>query len=94
MPSYPIEVPRKGYGGTDSRLRREAEEFNRDAAILERHINETFVASGQHRKQFLYGYIAIDTGIPQDRVRDILFTVDCGHNGFSVWKQKDGETGS
>ena len=40
MAQYPIEVPRKGYAGSDPRMRKEAQEHNRVAGILQKHINE------------------------------------------------------
>ena len=50
--------------------------------MLEGHINEQ-IKNGKSGV-FHYFHIAKEVGLPVERVAEILFTVDCGHNGFTV----------
>jgi hypothetical protein len=40
-------------------------------------------------QQYIYGFIAPDVGMSLARVTEILFGVDCGHNGLTVAKSAD-----
>jgi hypothetical protein len=40
MITYPVRVARSSYSGRDSKKREAASEFNRDAVLLENHIND------------------------------------------------------
>ena len=88
MKIYPIRVPRDRYTGRQEARRRKAAEFNRDAVTLERYLNERIEADPDPIQRFIYGFIAPDVGMTTDRVRDILFAVDCGHNGLIVAKSE------
>jgi hypothetical protein len=82
MVKPPIRVEREHYRGSDPKRRAKVARYNEDAATLEQHINAQ-IAKGK-RGVFMYYEISRDTGIPLKRVEEILFTVDCGHNGFTV----------
>jgi hypothetical protein len=84
MVTYPIFVERKTYRGRDARKCANVAQYNRDAAMLEEHINEQI--RGGKFGVFYYAKIASEVRLPERRVRDILFSVDCGHNGFTVVK--------
>jgi hypothetical protein len=86
MVSLPIHVQRKNYGGRDSKKRAKIAEQNRVAGELEKYINGQIeeMESGTHT--FLYGYIAHDTEYDEEMVRKLCFSIDCGHNGFTVTK--------
>lgn len=88
MATYPIHVPRDPYRGRMERRLRQARQRDAIAAELETYINDRFRDSDDESHSFMYGYIAIDTGIPEDTVRRLLFGVDCGHNGLTVYKKK------
>lgn len=82
MPSYPIEVERRHFRGSDHRKRVKAEEFNRDAAILEEYVNAQILKTKETR--FLFSQIARATGFSRERVREILYSVGCSDNGFTL----------
>ena len=82
MVHYPIQVRRKHYAGHNQSKLQEAVWFNNDAARLEDHIN--FQIRNGKTGAFFYATIAKEVGIPVERVRDILFSLDCGYHGFTV----------
>jgi hypothetical protein len=86
MAQYPIFVGRSEYRGRDPKKLVKAEQYNRDAAMLEEHINEQ-IKRGK-TGSFLYSLIAREVGLPEKRVAEILFSVDCGHRGFTVSSPK------
>jgi hypothetical protein len=67
-------------------MRREAAQYNEDAAALEAYLNEQIEADPDPIQEYLYGLIAPDVGMSVARVAEILFGVDCGHNGLTVAK--------
>lgn len=89
MRVYPISVPRKHYRGNKASLRQQAADYNRDAVRVETYLNERIRSSPEPIQQYLYAFIAGDVGLAVDRVRDILFAVDGGHNGLTVAKSPE-----
>ena len=89
MKIYPIRVPRHPYGGNDPAKRRKKDEYNRDAAKLEAYLNEQISSDPQPIQQYDYGSIASEVDMPMERVADILFGVDAGHNGLTVAKSAE-----
>jgi hypothetical protein len=92
MKVFPIRVPRHPYRGNDEAKKRKRAEYNQDAATLETYLNEKIAADAAPIQQFIYGYIAPDVGLPEQRVREILFAVDTGHNGLTVAKSQQAYT--
>lgn len=88
MPEYPVHVPRDRYHGRDEARRVQSQLNNELAAELERHVNERFEASNEDCVQFLHAHIARDLSVPVERVRKLLFGLEGGHNGFSVWRSR------
>jgi hypothetical protein len=82
MVKYPIHVERDGYRGRDPRKLRKSQDYNDDARMLEEFVNREIEENGPG--QFLYGTIARAVGLSKERVQQIMFSVDCGHNGFVV----------
>lgn len=89
MVNYPVHVPRKSYRGSKPAIRQKTSERNRIAAELESYINERIREQEEETKVYLYYRIASETGYPLEIVREILFGVDGGHNGFTVRKSAD-----
>jgi hypothetical protein len=87
MVRYPITVARSDYRGRNPAKLRKAAEYNQDAAMLEDHINEQ-IKNGK-TGVFHYATIASEVGLSVERVSKILFSVDCGHNGFTVVGESD-----
>ncbi len=40
---------------------------------------------------YIYGFMARDLGLTTDEVRDVMFAVDCGHNGITIRKPAKNE---
>jgi len=86
MVTYPIHVPRKRYRGTNERLTEKTISYNELASLLEAHINKKIKDGEGEVHQFLYWSLASELNLDEKEVRDILFGVDCGHNGLTVSK--------
>lgn len=86
MVTYPVRVPRDGYWGKDGRRRQKAARHNQVAEELEKYINEKIAADPSAQQTYYYHLIALDLNLPLDEVERILFSLDCGHNGFTVSK--------
>lgn len=84
MALYPIQVPRDPYRGRNPARLRKAERFDKLAERLERYINERVAQSKDESQIFSYGMIAIDLGIPEKDIENVLYGVDCGGNGLTV----------
>ncbi len=87
MVTYPVQVPRKNYRGSDQKRLRKVIEYNRVAAELESYINGRVEARSEGTQTYLYYRIAAETEYPKELVRDVLFGLDGGHNGFTVRKR-------
>jgi len=88
MVTYPVSVPRKRYAGGKASIQQKVNERNRIAAEFEKHINAKIEKQEEEVRIYLYHEIANETGYDLETVREILFSVDCGHNGFTVIKPK------
>ena len=77
-----IEVQRSCYRGKDEKKFAAHMAYNRDANLLENHINQQ-ITNGE-TGTFLYANIAREVGLSRERVTEILFSVECGSNGFTI----------
>lgn len=87
MVTYPIYVQRDGYHGANPNRRQKAIKTNIVAAELERFINEKLKNQKEPIRSYMYQEIVIGTGIDYETVRDLCFSIDCGHNGFTSIRQ-------
>lgn len=92
MAHYPIHVKRKSYNGNDPKKIAARNEWNRDAMELEKITNELIKKRGNDR--YDYSEIARLAGFEEERVVEIMFSVDCGHSGFTIWNYEVEEPGS
>ncbi|MEG6504487.1 MULTISPECIES: hypothetical protein [Nitratidesulfovibrio] len=87
MVVYPIRVHVKGYSGSNQRKR---EKLHNDIAVarkLEEYTNTEFkrrMELGVDSCVFLYANIARATGVDVETVSRLMFSVDCGSNGFTI----------
>lgn len=88
MATFPVHAYRDPYHGVNERRRRNARRQNAIAAEIERYINDRMTQSGDEVHVFMYGYIAIDLGIPEETVRRALNLAGGGHNGITVNRPK------
>lgn len=86
MTSYPIHVQRDHYRGRDPRRRERQRRHNEVAQICERYLNEKIATSPANVQTYLYYQVARDLRLPLEEVREVLFSVDGGHNGLTVRK--------
>jgi hypothetical protein len=84
MVSYPINVKRASYRGTNLKRQRETADHNRIAAELERYINDALKAQTEPVKVYGYYEIAQAAGYSEKIVRDMCFSIDGGSNGFTA----------
>ena len=86
MVTYPIVVNRSSYRGTDQRQRQKAAEHNRIASELEAYINGQLRIQSAPIQTYNYYEIVEATGYSAETVSGLLFSIDCGHNGFTAYK--------
>jgi hypothetical protein len=88
--TYPIHVARSNYRGADTKKRAKASAYNRDAATLEAHVNELLKAQIAPVQVYLWMELAQATGLSYDRVAELGFSIDGGHNGFTAFRHDMG----
>lgn len=87
MPRYPVSVPRESYGGSNPQKREKNREYNRIAEKVEKHINDYMRDLPENASHmFTSGSVAIDLREDSKVVQRIIFSIDCGHNGVTVFK--------
>jgi hypothetical protein len=84
MVTYPIRVKRASYRGVNAKKCEQAAEYNRIASELEAYINNLLKEQSAPVQSYIYGEIAAATGYDEKDVREICFSIDCGHNGFTA----------
>ena len=87
MKQYPIHVERKLYRGSKPNQRLKTQEYNAIAVQLEKIVNEIIEQSEDNEVQVSYHAVSMLSGYPVDTVRDVLFSVDGGHNGLTAFKR-------
>ncbi len=90
MVGHPITVRRDYYSGRVEQRRRRARDDNNLARLLEAHVNAQLARVTEWPHLCLYDEIAHDTGVDAETVRRLMFSVDCGHNGFTVYGPRRG----
>ena len=91
MPVYPIHVPRSRYRGNNPRLLRKAQRHNEIARTCEDYLNRKVAEQRENVHVYIYGFMASDLGLTAEEVRDVMFAVDCGHNGITIRKSANVE---
>jgi hypothetical protein len=61
-------------------------EHNQCAVRIEWYLNDRIAADPNPIQTYTYEFIALDLDLIADQAREILFGVDCGHNGLTVAK--------
>ena len=87
MKRYPISAARDYYRGVNARKREKSEEYNRIAAKVESYINKDLQ---DKPVDDVYEYLShsVARAISEDymTVQRIVFSIDCGHNGVTIYK--------
>jgi hypothetical protein len=91
MKVFPIHVPRHRYSGNNPPKRQKKMDYNRDAARLEKYINDRIQANDSPIQQYILR-VHCSQGRAGRRVREILFGGDCGPNGFTAAKSEEALT--
>ncbi|MBR7928754.1 hypothetical protein [Burkholderia ambifaria] len=87
MVTYPVSVRRDGYRGKDARKKRKAADFNEIAAAVENYVNGLLYEQQEPVRSYGYNEIASALGYDVKAVRDVGFSIDGGHNGFTAYKR-------
>jgi hypothetical protein len=87
MKSYPISTDRDYYRGSNASKQRNATEYNRVAARVEKYINDDLKDKPTDTAYTYFSqYIAHELGEDSSLVQRIVFSIDCGHNGVTIFK--------
>lgn len=87
MVRYPISVPSDQYRGANARKQEKIRQRNTIASRIETYINAEMAPLPENCVHVFYSdMIAIELREDKDIVREIVFTIDCGHNGVTVYK--------
>lgn len=86
MVSFPISVSRDGYRGSDPRRRRKQKRHSEVAKDCEECLKRKIAENPSETQVYHYSSIAHDLNLFVEDVRNVLFAVDCGHNGLTVHK--------
>lgn len=86
MVTYPIRVARNGYRGADPKKKIKANRENQIAHDLESKLNDLLLKQTAPVKVYLWHEISRVTGIPEDIVGRLGYSIDCGSNGFTAWR--------
>jgi len=84
MVTYPIRIPHKHYGGRDPKKQRKIQENNNFASALESIINDLILKQERPIQSYIYHEISTFSGYPVELIREVCFSIDGGHNGFTV----------
>ena len=88
MVEYPIKVLWKYYKGSKEPLRSKVIAHNRLASKLEDYVNRKIEKEQEYQVQsYTYASIAFALNLPLKTVHDVLFRLDCGSTGFTVFKK-------
>lgn len=91
--AYPMTLIRERYVGKDERRRDRVREYNADVEKVERYVNQRLSEAGDDTLQFIYGYIAIDLRMDEERVADILAASGGGNTGMTCRTRRGVERG-
>ena len=86
MKTYPINVARNGYRGSDKRKRAKVQTENSQAYKLETYVNELLLKQVDPIHVYTWEVIASGCGLPFDVVQKLGFSIDCGSGGFTAWR--------
>lgn len=87
MRQYPVSVPRDHYGGSNPNRRRKAQDYNRVADRVEKHLNGEVAGWADDTAGSIMSHeVASAIGEDRDLVQRIVFRIDGGHTGVTIWK--------
>lgn len=86
MVTYPISIAKSNYRGSNPKKRVMEMEKNRISIKLENYINDMLLKQELPIQSYSYHEIASETGVSLEVVRDLCFSIDCGHTGFTAIK--------
>jgi hypothetical protein len=88
MVDYPVRVPSDYYRGRNEKRRRKADRYNDIAERIENYLNlKIREEQDQEAQSYFYSEIALELGFTVDEVCNVLFSIDCGSNGLTVYKE-------
>jgi hypothetical protein len=89
MKTSPITIKRQQFGGRDPGRRRKCDGYNEAVHLVEAHIARRMaeLAEGD-MEEFLHVEVANAVRLEPQLVQDIMFSIDCGHNGTRIIRGK------
>ena len=87
MVTYPISLRRDQYCGADKKKRAKAQAHNSNVTKLERYINDKLLNQIEQVQPYYWTVIAHETGMSIEMVKNLGFSIDCGHHGFTGWRR-------
>lgn len=85
MVTHPIRVPRKSYRGSKRAIAQKVAARNQLAQRLEEYLNARIAKQTEPYQAYFYYEIAWALNLRVEDVREILFGIDAGHGGFTVY---------
>lgn len=86
MKTHPIYIPRNSYRGSDAKKRAKAASENRDAALMEEHVNQLLLKQEEPIRVYSWMEISQGCGLSYSTVERLGFAIDGGSNGFTAWR--------
>jgi len=86
MKTYPVWVPRDSYRGHNPLRLVKKDRWDRLAARIQMHINSDLAGREDGLHTYYSDFIALELGEDPELVREIVFGIDCGHNGVTILK--------
>jgi hypothetical protein len=85
---HPITSQRQIYRGTNRSKRNKAANYNRVAATVEQHLRDEMerLEEADRVQVFISHTVAYAVGEDPELVRDIIYSLDAGANGVTLWK--------
>ena len=87
MVTYPIQIKRDTYQGSDPKKRAKAQTSNQIASQLESLINEMLKTQVEPIRVYTYLDLASQTGIDYEIVRNLCFSIHSGNGGVIAYKR-------
>ncbi|QND84639.1 Uncharacterized protein ChrSV_2413 [Chromobacterium vaccinii] len=84
MKRYPVYCKRDSYHGRNQTRARKAQSFNQMAVEIEAYVNALLLKQIEPVQTYDYYEISRGTGYSVEQVQTVCFSIDGGHNGFTI----------
>jgi hypothetical protein len=85
-------IPRSGYRGSDPKKRAKLIEENQLCELIEAELRRRYTDMKPGTSLVVTSYdVARTIGRDPEKVRELIFRIDAGHNGVTLWKPVDAQ---